>query len=98
MDTSHPLPDPVTVTPKPAWKSLTIIGNIVAPLLAFLTAPQLMDLLGAMGANSLKAKVLAIAGSIGALNVLVRVFKTKAPIAGTPAESAARDRSAPDQR
>lgn len=90
MDTSHPLPDPVTVTPKPAWKSLTVIANLLAPLAAWLAAPELMDLLNAVGADTVKGKLAAIVGGIGALNVLIRVFKTKSPIAGTPAETKAR--------
>lgn len=90
MDTSNPLPAPVTVQPQRWWSSLTLIANAVFAAGALIAAPQLLAFLGAIGVHDIDAKLATWTGAIAALNVLLRLFKTKAPIAGTPAETKAR--------
>lgn len=95
MNTDNPIgpapePAPVTVTPTKARFSATLWINTVYALGSVIAAPQVMDLLNAIGAESWRAKLAAVAGVITALNIALRVFKTSTPIAGSPGETKAR--------
>lgn len=85
-------PLPVVVIPKQWWKSVTHWINLAAFVLPLLLAPEIVELLGAALGVQVTAAIIAIA------NVLLRQFKTGAPIAGSPPDNAAPVASSLDAR
>ena len=76
----------VTVTPKPIWRSLTFWTNLALFLAAagpLLSAYVLGFGVGEVVASRI-ASTIALVSSV--INVAIRVFRTSAPIAGSPAE------------
>ncbi len=90
MDTSNPLPSPVTVTPQRAATSATMISNVLAMAAAWLAAPELINVLNAVGVHDAGKVIASIVSALALVNMALRWFKTKAPIAGSSGEAKAR--------
>lgn len=70
------------VQSKPLWKSKTFWFNIIATIIALLSAPQIVELVGpAVGVSTVTAVV-------AALNVIVRLW-THGPVIGSPGATSA---------
>lgn len=85
-------PAPVVVIPKPWWKSATVWVNALTIVGMVLAADEVRELLGA------KLGMQTATGLLAAINVLLRYFKSGAPIAGSPPDNAAPNASPFDAR